>query len=409
MKKRTSAEPYTERPVRLLLFGDSPRARAIFPRLLQEADDRNDLAVNLVFVREKFSEASEAPVYPVTVHEPKGDRIVKINCVSGFLDPAEDDRALTALAESSDLTHLIFMPEAPAWRLPDGKMSREKDHLLARLTSFLFRRFCMEKRGFVCYYPAMIEENGRVLKEEIAEYAVASGLDMDFVNWLCLENTFINSCLDCLTPEKDAVACEGYCWFYEDQPDGLFNEVGIARVTEDLRSCFFLEKRLKQAALCTSAAYALLHNVETVRDFLTRQKLARHMSVAVYEEIIPTLDVNFETVQVYTMDLMNRLANPGLRIFWKDHVTDLAGKFAETVWPSLKAFYESRGETPKHLVFSLFCVLKFYQLDLLFDRYTERIQKASVEEVLADTSLWGEDLSFLAPEITAYEARLENA
>lgn len=405
MKRKNTADADIARPVKLLLFGDSPRARALFPRLVQEADNRDELFVNLAMIRENPRETSESPHYAVIVHEQKGDRKLPINCVSAIVDPFEENDPLETFAESAELTHLIFMPRSVTWRLSDGKMKNEKHHPLAQLTFFLFRRFCMEKRGFTCYYPVMLEENGKALKEEIAEYAALRGLDMDFINWLFLENTFVNCYLDCFTPE-DEIACEGFSQFVLDRPDGLFAGTGTVKTESDLAAWFFLEKRLKRAALCTSAAYALLHNVETVHDFMTRQKLARHMTVAVYEELIPSLLMNFETVQVYAMDMLNRFVNPSLRVFWKNYIENAVESYKETILPSLLLFTHRHERTPKHLVFSLFCILQLYRLDAVSDRYTDRLKSLTTAEILADSSLWGEDLSFLTEEITAYEARL---
>ena len=406
MKRKNTAEAGAARPVKLLLFGDSPRARALFPRLVQEADNKDELFLNLAIIRENPAETPDPSHYTVTVHEQKGDRLLPINCVSAVVDPFAENDPLEIYAESAELTHLIFMPRSVSWRLPDGKMKNEKHHPLAQLTFFLFRRFCMEKRGFTCYYPVMMEENGKALKEEIAEYAALRGLDMDFINWLFLENTFVNCFLDCFTPENE-IACEGFCQFVLEQPDGLFSGTAAAKTESDLQTCFFLEKRLKRAALCTSTAYALLHNVETVHDFMTRQKLAKHMTVAIYEELIPSLLLNFETVQVYAMDMINRFVNPSLRVFWKNYAENAVETYKETILPSLLLFNHRHERTPKHLVFSLFCILQLYRLEAVSDRYSGRLKAMTTAQILADTSLWGEDLSFLTEEITAYEARLE--
>ena len=59
---------------------------------------------------------------------------------------------------------------------------------------------------------------------------------------------------------------------------------------------------------------------------------------------------------------------------------------------------------PEHLLLSFAKLIEFYRTDKTNDdaAVTAFMKTASVEEILKNTALWGEDLSFLTNEVTRY-------
>ena len=72
--------------------------------------------------------------------------------------------------------------------------------------------------------------------------------------------------------------------------------------------------------------------------------------------------------------------------------------------PSILEYVKRFNEMPKTLVFAFARLIEFYRTDMTNDSadVTAFMKTASVSDILKNTSLWGEDLSFLESEIKKY-------
>ncbi len=74
------------------------------------------------------------------------------------------------------------------------------------------------------------------------------------------------------------------------------------------------------------------------------------------------------------------------------------------VLPSILEYIKRYGKMPETLLFSFAKLIDFYRTDMTNDdeKVTAFMKTASVKEILANNSLWGEDLTFLESEIEKY-------
>jgi tagaturonate reductase len=79
-------------------------------------------------------------------------------------------------------------------------------------------------------------------------------------------------------------------------------------------------------------------------------------------------------------------------------------KFKVRVLPSILNYEKKYGEGPKNLLFSFGKLIEFYKRGTPCDGedVTKKLRDGSVREILADVSLWGEDLSRFADEVEKY-------
>ena len=79
-------------------------------------------------------------------------------------------------------------------------------------------------------------------------------------------------------------------------------------------------------------------------------------------------------------------------------------KFKVRVLPSITEYIKRYDKMPKTLLFSFAKLIDFYKTDMTNDDkdVTEFMKTASVKEILANTKLWDEDLSYLADEVEKY-------
>ena len=76
-------------------------------------------------------------------------------------------------------------------------------------------------------------------------------------------------------------------------------------------------------------------------------------------------------------------------------------KFKVRVLPSILEYIKRYGKTPKTLVFSLAKLIEFYKNGTPNDapEVIGFIKSHTVEEILANEELFGQDISFLAKEV----------
>ena len=119
--------------------------------------------------------------------------------------------------------------------------------------------------------------------------------------------------------------------------------------------------------------------------------------------------MNFEEIEIYALDTIRRLSNPYIKILWKELLPGIAGNFAENVLPVFKEYQRQYQQLPKHLIFSLFCILQVYRIYDIRDSFSAVLSQEETPQILAHKELWGQDLSYLTEEIKRYEARLQSA
>ncbi len=409
MKRKSLPDAFIERPLRIIQFGNGSFARGVLDRILQDANE-NGADANCVIVRDKPAERNlpQHNRYALVLKDIKRETTKDINCISSVIDPYDDYNTFSSLADNDQIKTIFWAPEEESWLLANGKIANDKSHPLYMLTMLLFRRFCLEMRGFTIIAATNGDFNGNRLKQEIIEFATMRQLGMDFINWLGFENTFINTYIQCrtqaLSQEKTYSAmAEKYLLCVLSKADAILSKSSLVTVDGDIKSYYTINSFVYNGALAVSCAYALLHDIKTVDAFMNREKLVKHMTVSVFEEIIPALDVNFETLQVFTLDMLKRFENNFFPILWKDYAKGLGEKFTKYVVPIIRHYVNNERPTPKHLVFALFCTIQYYRAFEPDDDFCKKLKES--ENVLADKALWGCSLTALSADIAAYEKR----
>ena len=387
-------------PVRLILFGDNAFARGFWGRLLQTAADKGAANMAAVLVR-KAPGRTDPGVFRLICKGASGTREMTVTQFARAVDPFLDEESFYSLADEPSLTTVLWSPDGTPWLLPNGKLKNEKYPARAQLTLFLFRRFCLEKPG-VTIIPSTPERfNGRELKKRVREYADLRGLGMDFLNWLNLEVRFVNTLAQSTVEGFDGqcVRMENFQLLVTDYADALI--APWSKTVKDMTPYYTAKRFLYDGALASSCAYSLLHGVNTVTAFMAREKLAKHMRVSVFEEIIPTLHSDFALQQEYALDMFNRFSNPNVTVPWE--TDNLPARVAESLVPLILAYTEKEIVPPRHLTFAVACTIVWMRAHAP----ENTCWRSAVDTLLADTSLWGADLTFLARDIRRFVEKIE--
>jgi tagaturonate reductase len=114
--------------------------------------------------------------------------------------------------------------------------------------------------------------------------------------------------------------------------------------------------------------------------------------------------MNRDEALEYADSVMVRFANPYIQHKCQSIALNSVSKFKVRVLPSILQYEEKYGKTPKTLMFSFAKLIDFYKVGTPDDAadVTEKMKTGTVKEILADASLWGQDLSRYADEVGSY-------
>ena len=150
--------------------------------------------------------------------------------------------------------------------------------------------------------------------------------------------------------------------------------------------------------------YALLSKIETVGECMKDEKMSRFVKECVFDEIIPTLDLPTDELIDYANNVFERFSNPYIKHMCSSIALNSVSKFKVRVLPSITEFIKRKGEMPKRLLFSFARLIEFYKTDMPNDDkdVIKFMKESDAKKILSNEKLWGEDLSYLAPEIEKY-------
>jgi tagaturonate reductase len=156
--------------------------------------------------------------------------------------------------------------------------------------------------------------------------------------------------------------------------------------------------------------FALLRGLETVGDCMKDEEMSSFVKACVYEEIIPTLDLPYEELKSYADDVFERFENVFIRHYCSSISLNSVSKFKVRVLPSILEYIKRKGELPRNLIKSFAKLIAFYKTDMTNDDkdVVAFMKRASVREILANESLWGENLEYLAEAIDKAEQAISN-
>ena len=162
-----------------------------------------------------------------------------------------------------------------------------------------------------------------------------------------------------------------------------------------------LKVRILNGAHTSMIPNALLCGVETVGDCMKNAEIRAFLE-ACLSEILPTLDFDPDEAKAYADEVLRRFENPYIRHLCSAISLNSVSKFRVRVLPSIKAYFEKFGTYPEALTYSFRRLIDFYRKGTPRDEaeVIENMQR-ELPDVLADASLWGEDLSAMTDAVKA--------
>lgn len=348
----------------------------------------------------------------------------EILSVSRGVDPYADYEEYLKLAENPDIRFIISNTTEAGIEFDESCAFCDKPALSfpGKLTQLLYYRFELKLPGFVFLPCELIDSNGNELKKCMLRYAELWNLDADFTHWIENENTFCNTLVDRIVTGYPKDEAEQLCKKigYEDKllntaepfhlwviEGNLENELPLKKAglnavwTSDVSPYKKMKVRILNGSHTSLVFPSLLSGMETVKDSLDDDLLKEYLNACLFNYILPAIGETEENI-AFAEAVIERFSNPYIKHMWKSISLNSVSKFSVRVLPTILDYAEANGTLPKPLVFSLACLIDYYKTKEPQDNEKAVcfIKENSITDILSNTELWGEDLSYMAEVVT---------
>ena len=418
----------TIRPERVIQFGEGGFLRGFVDWMLNRINKKSDFNGSVVVVQPIETGmcdtlTAQNCVYTHLIRGAEGVEADVIDVISRCVKPYEDFEEYLRLAQNPDFRFIVSnTTESGIVFSDEDKITDEPPKTFpAKLTLLLKKRYELGLGGFIFLPCELIDRNGDNLKACVLKYADLWELGDGFKRWIENENVFTNTLVDRINtgyPKGEDLDL-GYedkmlntseffhLWVIETDYD-LERELPFSSadlnviVTRDKLEMYRTRKvRILNGAHTSLVPYALLSGFDTVKSCIDDELMREHVRKCVFDEIIPTLDLPRDELEDYATSVIERFSNPYIKHYLSSIALNSVSKFKVRVLPSILEYIKRYGKTPKTLVFSLAKLIEFYKNGTPNDapEVIGFIKSHTVEEILANEELFGQDISFLAKEV----------
>lgn len=450
LNKTTAAK--TERPERIIQFGEGNFLRAFVDWIIYNMNEKTDFNGSVVVVQpiEKgmidVLNAQDG-LYHVNLQGlEKGEVInslTQIDVISRALSPYENFESFMKLADQPDIRFVISnTTEAgivfdPQCRLDDMPASSYP----GKLTQLLYRRYLTfggdKTKGLIIFPCELIFLNGHKLKETILQYISHWNLGDDFKEWFETACGVYATLVDRIVPgfpkkditqikEKlqydDNLVVQGeifHLWVIE-APQSIAKEfpadqAGLNVLFVPSEEPYHERKvTLLNGPHTVLSPVAYLSGVDIVRDACQHPVIGKYIQRVMFDELMETLNLPKDELKKFADDVLERFNNP----FVDHQVTSIMlnsfPKYETRDLPGLKTYLTRKGELPKGLVLGLAAIITYYKggmradgteiipndapdiMNLLKELWATESCQEVAKGVLAATSIWKEDLNHIA-------------
>ena len=390
---------YKEYPVRVLQFGEGNFLRAFVDWQINILNKKlgwnGSVAVVQPIAQGLVKLLSEQDgLYTLYLQGIKDGKAVRehsvINCISTAINPYTQYDEYLKLAENPEL-RFIFSNTTEAGIAfvdTDTLADRPQKSFPAKLTALLYHRFKtfngQAGKGFLIIPCELIDRNGDKLKAIVLKYAALWKLGESFITWINTNNTFCCSLVDRIVPGyprteiaeitaelgyEDSLVDVGeqfHLWVIEG-PQSIYKELPFdkaglnVKVVNDITPYRTRKVRILNGAHTSLMPVAYLYGIDSVGEAMANSVIGKFVHGAVYDEIIPTLDLPAEELSAFAAAVAERFSNPYVHHLIMSISLNSMSKYETRVLPSLTEYLKRCGKLPKKLVFSLAALIEFYK------------------------------------------------
>lgn len=313
-----------------------------------------------------------------------------VDVISRGINPYEDFGAYLQTAENPGMRYVVSnTTEAGiAYNENDRPADAPPASFPGKLAVWLYHRYQTFRgdasKGVHVIPCELIDKNADTLKKVLLTLAGKWGYEEGFVTWLQTACTFSNTLVDRIVPgyprerlaeitaelgyeDKQVVEGEPFHLWVMEAPEALQQELPFPSIgldvlyVKDITPYRTRKVRILNGAHTTLVPVAYLYGLDTVRESVEHPVVGKFLRDAIFEEIIPTLDLPKEELESFAHEVINRFRNPFIRHQLMSIALNSWSKFETRVLPSVLEYKKRTGSIPQRLSFSLAATLSFYK------------------------------------------------
>ena len=394
------------RQERIIQFGEGNFLRAFVDWIISNMNEKTDFNSSVVVVQpidKGMVDALNAQdcLYHVNLQGLNNGEVVNsfrmIDVISRALNPYSQYNDFMALAEQPEMRFVISnTTEAginfdPSCKLEDAPANSYP----GKLTQLLYHRFKHfngdKSKGLIIFPCELIFLNGHKLKETIYQYIELWNLGEEFKSWFETVCGVYATLVDRIVPgfpRKDIDNIKTKLDFDDNLVvQGEAFHLWVIEAPESVAEEFPANK---------AGLNVLFVPSEVIGKFIKR---------VMFDELMETLNLPKEELKKFADDVLERFNNP----FVDHQVTSIMlnsfPKYATRDLPGVKEYLKRKGVLPEGLVLGLAAIIVYYKggeivpndapeiMAMLTSLWNDGSVENLVKTVLADTSIWGEDLN----------------
>ena len=367
------------------------------------------------------------------------EQVRTVDAVAQAIDPFAAPDAYYALARDPELRIIVSNTTEAGicFNEADPIDGFETVTYPAKLTKFLLERYTAGLPGVYLLPVELIDANADALAACVEQYIDLWQLPEDFRRWNAQQNLYCNTLVDrivsghprtpelnahleALIGEPDALCSVGEpfsLWAVENKGDiAALLPAGVHDIevvlTDDINYYKKRKVRVLNGSHTNLVPAGLLHGAVTVYDCIQSEKLRAFVQDTLTEEINPFVSADLAATAAFAASVTDRFGNPYL-----DHqLTSIAlnsiSKWKARVLPTFRDYVAAHGVIPARLTVGFTYLMALYAgVRRTADGYTVEVpgrtialqdeaayldffaDGGSVTAFMADTDVWGEDLT----------------
>ncbi len=354
------------------------------------------------------------------------------------VDPYLDYQAYLDLAKEEHLQFVISNTTEAGIAFVDSdtfKMTPPTS-FPAKLTRLLYERFTYFKgapeKGLTIIPCELINYNADTLKKYVFDYISIWNLTDDFKNWILTSCNFHNTLVDRIVPgypkneideyndqldyeDNLIVGAETFFLWVIEGGEELKRKLPFhitdldVKIVEDMQPFRTRKVRILNGAHTAMVPFSILYGNETVKETVNEEFTGPFIRSLVFDEIIPTLDMERAESESFADAVFDRFRNPFIEHQLASIALNSISKFKVRVLPSLLEYVKRKDKVPSKTVYAFACLLRFYRghwkgkklpvnddvgvMAEFLEIWKQEDLRTVAEKSLSKIEYWGEDLN----------------
>ena len=392
--------PGAQYPERIIQFGEGNFLRAFIDWQIDLLNEHTDLNAGVVIVRPIVSSfppslSTQDGLYTTIIRglNEKGEAVSDarlIRSVNREISAYADYDELLRLAHNPDM-RFVFSNTTEAgisYHAGDRFDDAPAVSYPAKLTRLLFERYShfsgAADKGWVIVPCELIDYNGEALRELVLRYAQEWALPEAFVAWLDEANAFCSTLVDRIVtgyPRDEAAqieeqlgykdgfldTAEHFYLFVIQGPKSLAAELRLDKlplnvlIVDDIKPYKERKVAILNGAHTALVPVAFQAGLDTVGEAMNDAEICSFVEKAIYQEIIPVLDLPRDELASFASAVTGRFRNPYIKHQLLSIALNGMTKYRTRILPQLLAGQKKEGTLPTRLTFALAALIAFYR------------------------------------------------